>query len=166
MLALAQRVAPRRVGLRYASNAAALLNQTADVYNSFATKAAKSYEESKAVVDASLNGDLNNSKVVVFLEGTADAPKSEASLNAVKVLTEAQVAPFLCVDVLQHPAILGYAMSKSNAKRAPFVFVNGSFYGDHEGLMTKHQSGELQKSIGNSSRSTGVFAGELPVASY
>mmetsp|Transcript_24354 Transcript_24354/g.59063 ORF Transcript_24354/g.59063 Transcript_24354/m.59063 type:complete len:167 (+) Transcript_24354:66-566(+) len=166
MFALAQRIAPRRVGLRFSSNSAALLSQTADVYNSFSAKAAKSYEESKAVVDASLNGDLNNNKVVVFLEGTADAPKSEASLNAIKVLTEAQVAPFLCVDVLQHPAILGFAMSKSNAKRAPFVFVNGSFYGDHEGLVTKHQSGELQKTIGNSARSTGVFAGELPVASY
>ena len=38
---------------------------------------------------------LEKSKIVLFMEGTADAPKSVASLNVIKMLTAAQVP---CLD--------------------------------------------------------------------
>merc|ERR1719440_505931 len=99
------------------------------------------------------------------MEGTPDAPKSELSINVVKMLTQAQVVPLVSVDVLAHPAILGYTVSKSARNRAPHLYVNGSFYADYDGLMAQHTSGQLAKSLGTeSTKSTGTFGGELPIA--
>merc|ERR1711879_192634 len=106
-------------------------------------------------------------KVVLFMEGTVDAPKSVPSLNAVRILTEAQVVPLVAIDVLAHPAILGYTVSKSGKRRAPHLYVNGSFYADHESLLAQHNTGELAKSLGTTgTMSSGTFGGELPIATY
>ena len=37
-----------------------------------------------------------------------------------------QVVPLLAVDVLKHPAILGYTVSKCGRRRAPHLYLNGS----------------------------------------
>ena len=54
-----------------------------------------SRSETSAEVDASMKTTLEKSKIVLFMEGTADAPKSVASLNVIKMLTAAQVP---CLD--------------------------------------------------------------------
>merc|ERR1712099_77142 len=101
------------------------------------------------------------------MEGTPDAPKSEPSLNLVKMLTQAQVVPFLAIDVFAHPAVLGYTVSKSGRERAPHVYLNGSFYSGYEGILAKYKTGELQKALGTEgTKSTGVFGGELPIGTY
>merc|ERR1712039_652781 len=97
---------------------------------------------------------------VLFMEGTPDAPKSETSLNTVKMLTQAQVVPFLSVDVLSHPAVLGYTVSKSSRKRGPHLYKDGSFFADYDGILSKYVTGDLAKELGTSNtKSSGVFAG-------
>ncbi|CAE7309373.1 GRXS7 [Symbiodinium natans] len=118
-------------------------------------------------VAADLDAEISNSKVVLFMEGTPDAPKSEPSLNAVKMLTEAQAVPLTSVNVLAHPAILGYTVAKTQKRRTPHLYVNGSFYADYDGMLSQHGTGQLAKNLGTeATKSSGVFGGELPIATY
>merc|ERR1740138_709346 len=150
-LRLAQ-TAPRR------SFAASPLAATAKLYEELVDKSVKEYQANQSTVGADLDAELASNKVVLFMEGTPDAPMSEPSLNAIKMLTQAQVVPMLTVDVLRHPAILGYTVSKSGKGRAPHLYVDGSFYTDHDGLLAKHNAGELAKSLGTTAtHSSGTF---------
>merc|ERR1712176_854932 len=118
------------------------------LHEDFVGKAVKSYQASQKEVDASLNADLASNKMVLFMEGTPDAPKSEASMNAIRILTQVQAVNFLAVDVLAHPALLGYTVTKCQRNRGPHLYVGGSFYGDHDGLLAKYNNGTLAKEIG------------------
>merc|ERR1712216_1055767 len=91
-----------------------------------------------------LDAEIASNKMVLFMEGTPDAPKSELSMNVVKMLTQVQATEFLAVDVLTHPAILGYTVSKSQKSRGPHLYKDGQFFGDHDGLLAKYKSGELK----------------------
>eukprot|EP00931_Biecheleriopsis_adriatica_P030464 TRINITY_DN17964_c0_g1_i2.p1 TRINITY_DN17964_c0_g1~~TRINITY_DN17964_c0_g1_i2.p1 ORF type:complete len:183 (-),score=40.93 TRINITY_DN17964_c0_g1_i2:80-628(-) len=147
--------------------AASPLDTTAKLYEDLVDKSVKEYQSNQQAVASDLDAELAANKVVLFMEGTPDAPKSEPSLNVVKMLTESQVVPLMAVDVLAHPAILGYTVSKSSKRRAPHLYVNGSFYADYDGLMAQHSSGQLAKSLGTeATKSTGTFGGELPIATY
>ncbi len=79
------------------------------------------------------------------MEGNVDSPKSLLSNNLVKLLTGVQAVPLVCVDVLEHPAIMGYTVHRSGSHCTPHVYVNGTFYGDYDMVMSKFKSGELQK---------------------
>merc|ERR1712085_204304 len=104
--------------------------KTAKLYEDLVDKSIKEYQANQAAVNADLDGELAGNKMVLFMEGTPDAPKSEASLNTIRMLTQVQAANFLAVDVLAHPAILGYTVSKSSRDRGPHLYVDGSFYAD------------------------------------
>merc|ERR1711879_956704 len=152
---------------RYFAANASPLETVAKKYEDLVDKSVKSYEANMSSVGADLDNEIASNKVVLFMEGTPDAPKSEPSMNAIKMLTEAQVVPILAVDVLKHPALLGYTVSKSGRRRVPHLYVNGSLYADHEGLLAKYSSGELAKSLGTTAtHSSGAFGGELPIATY
>merc|ERR1712228_442246 len=105
----------------------------------------------QAAVNADLDAELNNNKMVLFMEGSPDAPKSETSHNVVKMLTQAQVVPFMSIDTLSHPAVLGYTVSKSSRRRGPHLYKDGSFFADYEGILAKHKTGELTKELGTTS---------------
>merc|ERR1711862_798581 len=137
------------------------IEATAKLYEDVVAKSVREYKANEAAVNASLDAELSGNKIVLFMEGTPDAPKSEASYNVVKMLTQVQAVPLVSVDVLSHPAILGYTVEKTSRSRGPHLFVNGGFYADHDGLLSKFRTGELAKEVGNSSnRSSGVFGGE------
>lgn len=143
------------------------LAATSKLYDEFVGKSVKAYQASQKEINDSLDADLKSNKMVLFMEGTPDAPKSEASLNTIRILTQVQAVGFLSVDVLTHPALLGYTVTKSQRNRGPHLYVDGSFYADHDGLLAQFNSGELAKAIGTEgTRSTGTFAGELPIATY
>merc|ERR1719343_830463 len=143
------------------------LAATGKLYEDVVAKSVKEFQANQKAVSEDLDAELKASKMVLFMEGTPDAPKSEASHNAVKMLTQAQAVNFTSVDVLSHPAILGYTVTKSQRNRGPHLYVNGSFYADHDGLLAKYNTGELAKDIGTEgTKSTGVFGGELPIATY
>merc|ERR1719265_1573601 len=136
------------------------------MYEDLCTKAVDSYKANEKEVDADLNAELVQNKMVLFMEGTPDAPKSELSMNVVKMLTQVQATEFLSIDVLTHPAVLGYTISKSQRTRAPHLYKDGKFFADHDGLLSKFKAGELQSLGTEATKSTGVFGGELPIATY
>merc|ERR1712153_235713 len=115
------------------------------MYEDLVSKSVAEYKANEQEVAKDLDAEIASNKMVLFMEGTPDAPKSELSMNAVKMLTQVQAVPVLAVNVLSHPSILGYTVSKSGKRRMPHLYVDGSFYADHEGLLTKHTSGDLKK---------------------
>merc|ERR1712046_123603 len=140
---------------------------TAKLYDTFVDKAVKDYQANQSTVGKELDSDIAGNKVVLFMEGTPDAPKSEASLNVVKMLTQTQAVPLLAVNAFAHPSVLGYTVSKSGKRRLPHLYVEGSFYADHDSLLAQYKSGQLAKELGNSAyMSSGTFGGELPIATY
>ena len=96
------------------------------------------------------------------MEGTVDAPKSQLSNDLVKLLTGVQAVPLLSVDVLEHPAILGYTVHKSGSHCTPHVYVNGTFYGDYDMVLQKFKTGELAKL----SRPSASKTSPLPVGMF
>merc|ERR1712066_455409 len=121
-------------------------------------RSVKAYQENQAAVNADLDAELSTNKMVLFMEGSPDAPKSETSHNVIKMLTQAQVMTFLSVDTMTHPAILGYTVSKSSRNRGPHLYKDGPFFADYDGILSKYKTGELAKELGSTStRSTGVF---------
>lgn len=86
------------------------------------------------------------------MEGSVDSPKSILSNNLVKLLTGVQAFPLVSVDVLEHPAIMGYTVHRSGSHCTPHVYVNGSFYGDYDMVLRKFKSGDL-KQLSNSATS-------------
>ena len=79
------------------------------------------------------------------MEGSVDAPKSQLSNNLAKILTGVQAYPLVSVDVLQHPSIMGYTVHRSGSHCTPHVYVNGTFYGDYDMILSKFKSGEMKK---------------------
>jgi glutaredoxin-related protein len=79
------------------------------------------------------------------MEGSVDAPRSQLSNNLVKILTGVQAFPLVSVDVLEHPAIMGYTVHRSGSHCTPHVYVNGTFFGDYDMILRKFKSGELQQ---------------------
>merc|ERR1719387_1685457 len=149
---------------------AAALYAVSEMYDSFVGKSLRAFESEKSAVASALDKDLSENQVVLFMEGTPDCPKSKQSMNVIKILTQIQAVPFLSIDVMEHPALLGYTVSKSSSNRTPHLYINEAYFGDHDMILEKYMSGDLEnlmKDLGNTApRSTGAYAGELPIASY
>lgn len=134
-------------------------------------EALKSYRAARAETDPILDSLLKKNKLVLFLDGVVDAPRSQLSHNVVKMLTQVQAVPLISIDIGGHPAIEGYALEKSgNPERGncPLLFKNGAAIGGHDELLRMFSSGQLQQSIGSEGTrsSSKYYKGELPIASY
>ncbi|KAL8276045.1 hypothetical protein Esti_000039 [Eimeria stiedai] len=137
------------------------------VYKRLADRSLKAYCAEREAVDAQLLPVLKQNKLVLFLEGTVDNPKSRLSMNVVKMLTQLQSLPLVVIDVTAHPALLGFALTHGKRNRCPFLFVDGVCLGSHDSLLQQYQSGVLAKQIAGQLYPTSpYFAGELPIALY
>ncbi|CDJ41361.1 hypothetical protein, conserved [Eimeria tenella] len=137
------------------------------VYKRLVERSTKAYNEERESVDAHLLPLLKQNRLVLFMEGTVDRPKSLASMNVVKMLTQLQSVPLMAVDVTTHPAILGFALTHAKKTRCPFLFVDGVCLGSHDTLVQLYQSGVLAKQIaGQLPQTSPYFPGELPIALY
>ncbi|KAL8427665.1 hypothetical protein Efla_007084 [Eimeria flavescens] len=137
------------------------------VYKRLAELSREAYNAEKEAVDAQLRPVLTQNKLVLFMEGTVDNPKSTLSMNVVKMLTQLQSLPLIAVDVTTHPAILGFALTHGKKDRCPLLFVDGVCLGSHDNLLQLYQNGALAKQIAGKLPSTSsCFAGELPIALY
>merc|ERR1711924_241384 len=79
----------------------------------------------------------------------------------IKMLTQVQASTFLSVDVLTHPAIMGYTVTKSQRNRGPHLYKDGQFFADHDGLLAMYKKGELGSIGSDGGKSTGVFGGDF-----
>ena len=80
--------------------------------------------------------------VVLFMKGTADAPRCGFSSSAAGILRSAGVEPFT-VDVLSDEEIRDDVKSYSSWPTIPQIYVGGEFVGGSDILGQLAQSGEL-----------------------
>ncbi|CDJ46907.1 hypothetical protein, conserved [Eimeria brunetti] len=136
-------------------------------YQRLAERSTAAYNANRENVDAQLLPVLKKNKLVLFLEGTVDNPKSLLSMNVVKMLTQLQSVPLTAIDVTAHPAILGFALTHGRKKRCPLLFFDGVCLGSHDALLQLYQSGVLARQIaGELPPTSPYFPGELPIALY
>ncbi|CDJ27870.1 uncharacterized protein EMH_0035660 [Eimeria mitis] len=137
------------------------------VYQRLSERSIAAYTAERESVDAQLLPVLKKNKLVLFLEGTVDNPKSLLSMNVVKMLTQLQSIPLVAIDVTAHPAILGFALTHGRKKRCPMLFLDGVCLGSHDALLQLYQSGVLARQIaGELPPTSPYFPGELPIALY
>lgn len=84
-----------------------------------------------------------NSKVVVFMKGTADQPRCGFSNAVVQILNFHGVNNFKFYNVLDDEKLRQGVKDYSNWPTIPQVFIGGEFIGGCDVMLEMHKNGEL-----------------------
>ena len=95
----------------------------------------------------SIEADINNNQVFVYMKGTPEFPQCGFSSNTVNIFKHLGVA-FKTRDVLAEPELRKGIKEFSNWPTIPQVFINGEFVGGNDITTELYQSGELAKMLG------------------
>ncbi|EEA05624.1 uncharacterized protein CMU_026310 [Cryptosporidium muris RN66] len=119
-----------------------------EMYKETIDKSKKFYFENKEEIDKNFIYIFQSNPLVLFMEGTPDYPMSELSSNTLKIFTVSHVNQFLAIDVLQHPGIMGFALS-CNPKhdRFPILYKFGKYYANHDEILELFENGKLLESL-------------------
>jgi monothiol glutaredoxin len=90
---------------------------------------------------------VKNSRVVLFMKGTAQFPMCGFSGRAIQVLKACGVNDLKTVNVLEDEEIRQGIKDYANWPTIPQLYVNGEFVGGCDIMREMYQSGELQKLI-------------------
>ena len=93
-----------------------------------------------------IRNEIAQNKVLIYMKGTADAPRCGFSARAVGVLRELNV-PFKTVDVLENQAKWQAVKEVSDWPTIPQIYIGGTFIGGGDQLMELHAKGELQPMV-------------------
>jgi monothiol glutaredoxin len=104
-----------------------------------------------------IKGHLAKDKIVVYMKGTADAPRCGFSAQACAVL-KAQGKPFASYDVLSDEELWNHLDEYAGWETFPQVFVDGKLVGGCDIVTEMHQSGELKKVIDDAFATAGAAA--------
>lgn len=93
-----------------------------------------------------IKGHLAKDKIVLYMKGTADAPRCGFSAQAAAVL-KAQGKPFASYCVLSDEELWNHLDEYAGWETFPQVFVDGKLVGGCDIVTEMHESGELKKVI-------------------
>ncbi len=94
------------------------------------------------ILQTKIEGQINNSKILIYMKGTPQMPQCGFSAATVQVFSSLGY-PFETVDILEDPEIRQGIKEFSNWPTIPQVYVNGEFIGGCDIVMEMHQRGEL-----------------------
>ena len=89
---------------------------------------------------------VKDNRVLLFMKGTADAPRCGFSMRASQIVKALDV-PFETVDVLESDAIRQGIKVFSNWPTIPQLYIDGQFVGGTDITMEMWESGDLQKLV-------------------
>ncbi|UKK00785.2 hypothetical protein MACK_000859 [Theileria orientalis] len=139
-------------------------------FNDFVESSVNSYNLSRDVVDSEMEHLLNSHKLLLFMEGSVDSPKSLCAANIVKMFTLLQVLNFHSVDVLSNKEVFGFLCSKLGEPSRNVLFKDGSPFAGHDELLALFKSGKLLEALGVPRPYSGgtrkEFRKQLPVATF
>ncbi|UKJ88390.2 hypothetical protein MACJ_000834 [Theileria orientalis] len=139
-------------------------------YNDFVESSLNCYNLSQEVVDSEMDHLLNSHKLLLFMEGSVDSPKSLCAANIVKMFTLLQVLDFHTVDVLSNKEVFGFLCSKLGEPARNVLFKDGSPFAGHDELLALFKTGKLLEALGVTSPSSSgthkAFKKQLPVATF
>jgi len=95
------------------------------------------------ILQTKIEGQINNSKILIYMKGTAQAPQCGFSAATVQAISSYGY-PFDTVDILQDPELRMGLKEFSNWPTFPQVYINGEFVGGCDIVMEMHQRGELE----------------------
>ncbi len=100
---------------------------------------------------------LAKDKIVIYMKGTADAPRCGFSNQAAFVLKQ-YGRPFASYDVLEDEELWNHLDELSGWETFPQVFVDGQLVGGCDIVTEMHQSGELKDVIDKAFSTAGASA--------
>ncbi len=98
-------------------------------------------------VHDTIDQQVKNHPVVLYMKGSPDFPQCGFSANAVKILRACGVQDIFSVDVLQEPDIRQGIKSYANWPTIPQLYIKGEFVGGSDIMTELYQSGELQQML-------------------
>ncbi|GIX63877.1 monothiol glutaredoxin, putative [Babesia caballi] len=134
-------------------------------------------------VDAAMSEMLSSRRLVLFMEGSLDQPKSLCAGNLSRIFTALQITGLHTVDLLREPEILGYLCTHLlvNPCTFPFpfrregvrnvLFKDGSPLLDYDQMLELFKRGTLLQALGVTPRPADPsvhkqFKNMLPIANY
>jgi monothiol glutaredoxin len=94
-------------------------------------------------IEEEIKQDISNSKVLVYMKGTPQAPQCGFSAATVQLLGSFGV-PLETRDVIANPELREKVPSISNWPTFPQIFVNGKLIGGCDIVHEMHERGELE----------------------
>lgn len=115
-------------------------------HRQFIDNAKKAYGGNQEV-DAAIAEMLSSKRLVLFMEGSLDHPKSLCAGNLSKVFTSLQMTGITTVDLLRHPEILGYLCTHMNESVRNVLFKDGKPLLDYDHIMELFNKGTLLQAL-------------------
>ena len=133
--AVRARVSPHRaLAVRFASDGGS--------HDDFKPQRKALEADSEEEINAILQQQVDNYKVLLYMKGTPQQPQCGFSQQVVRVL-HAQGVDFDAVNVLAHPETREGIKTFSSWPTIPQLYVEGEFVGGCDIVTSMHQSGEL-----------------------
>ncbi len=98
-------------------------------------------------IQETLNKQITENKIVLYMKGTAQFPQCGFSSTAVRLLQTCGAENFLTVNVLENPDIRQGIKEFSKWPTIPQLYVKGTFIGGSDIMAEMVESGELQALI-------------------
>ncbi|EAN34285.1 hypothetical protein TpMuguga_01g01047 [Theileria parva strain Muguga] len=141
------------------------------LFKDYAEFSVNSYKSSKDSVDSEMTHLLATHKLLLFMEGSVDAPKSLCAGNIVKMFTLLQVLNFHTLDVLSNPPVFGFLCSKFGEPVRNILFKDGVPFAGHDELLELFKRGKLLQALEvpkttYKTTTPKEFANHLPIANY
>ncbi|SET27046.1 monothiol glutaredoxin [Nitrosomonas marina] len=96
-------------------------------------------------VEDTIEQQIKNNPVVLYMKGSPEQPQCGFSANAINILNACGVKNLFTVDVLQDQEIRQGIKDYSDWPTIPQLYVKGEFIGGSDILTEMYQNGELQK---------------------
>lgn len=97
-------------------------------------------------IHTTIDNEVKNNDVVLFMKGTADMPMCGFSSRTVQILQQLGV-PFKDVNVLADDALRQGIKDYTNWPTIPQLYIKGEFVGGSDIVMEMFQSGELKQML-------------------
>ncbi|MDP2194039.1 MAG: Grx4 family monothiol glutaredoxin [Alphaproteobacteria bacterium] len=93
-----------------------------------------------------INEQIQNNNVILYMKGDADMPRCGFSSVVVQILNRLNV-PFKAVNVLEDEAIRQGIKDYSNWPTIPQLYIKGEFMGGCDIVKQLYSSGELEQKL-------------------
>ncbi|GFE55229.1 hypothetical protein BaOVIS_026330 [Babesia ovis] len=139
-------------------------------HKDFVTRAKAAYG-GKQEVDAAMSEMLSSHRLVLFMEGSLDHPKSLCAGNLSKIFTALQITGLHTVDLLGEPEIMGYLCTHLQENVRNVLFKDGAPLLDYDHILELFKKGTLLQALEVKSKPAARdtnkhFKDMLPIANY
>lgn len=90
-----------------------------------------------------LDSLVKQNRIVLFMKGSASFPVCGMSSTVRFILKKCKLE-FVTVDLLLDPTLHSYLKERFDPVTAPYLFIDGRFFGSYDKIIEMYNSGKLQ----------------------